>query len=206
MTTLKDFQEINHLTGLLASGLAAAPPEDMPQDVAEALKAAKKQMEDLPLVLEDLNLAFNRYLTLNQTIRRMSFLAKESASAGSGPEEDQYRREMDEEFASLARVVAAEAGQRFFRGTGLSILTAQSALAAAKVLSFIDPVMKSLDHEIRGQKSLILEAIGETINFMGIVARSYPKAKGVEILLQTLGKVKLPENLDDPVVFKPTLH
>ncbi|MDR1085750.1 MAG: hypothetical protein LBP22_13090 [Deltaproteobacteria bacterium] len=206
MTTLKEFQEINQLTGLLASGLAETPQEDMPKDVAEALLAAKKQMEDLPQVLEDLNLAFSRYMTLNHTIRRMGLLARESAAMDQGPEEDQFRLEMEEEFVALAKIVAAEAGQRYFQGTGLSILNSQSAQAAVRVLSYLEPVLKNFDHEIRGQKSLILEAISETINFMGIVARSYPQAKGVEAIKQTLGRVKLPENTDEPVLMRPTFH
>ncbi|MDR2142524.1 MAG: hypothetical protein LBR11_12220 [Deltaproteobacteria bacterium] len=206
MSALKDFQSINHLAGLLASGLAAAPPEGIPPDVAEALVAAKKQVEDLPQVIEDLNLAFTRYLTLSKTIKRMQYLAKDSASLGEGIEEDEFRQEMEMEFTSLARVVAAEAGLRYFQGSGLSVLSAKSALTAAQVLAYLDPVMDNLNHEIRGQKSLILEAISETINFMGIVAQSYPEAKGVEALRQTLGQVKLPENLDDPVVLTPTIH
>jgi prefoldin subunit 5 len=74
--------------------MAAAHPEDMVQDAIEALKASKKQIEELPQVFEDLSLASNRCLTLNQTIRRMSFVSKESVSVGSGPDGDQYRLEM----------------------------------------------------------------------------------------------------------------
>jgi hypothetical protein len=36
----------------------------------------KTRWKNLPLVLEDLKLAFNRCLTLNQTIHRISFLAR----------------------------------------------------------------------------------------------------------------------------------
>ncbi|MDR2423071.1 MAG: hypothetical protein LBE01_06800 [Deltaproteobacteria bacterium] len=206
MTTVKDFQEINAIAGLLATGLAEAPPEGMPADVAEALKAAKKQVEDLPQVIDDLNLAFNRYLTLSRTVKRMQTLARDSVFLGEGREEDQFRHDLEAEFAYLASVVAAEAGIRHFQGSGLSVLTAKSAQAAAKVLSYLDPVMENLDYEIRGQKSLILEAINETVNFMGIVAQSYPEAKGVEAIRQALGKVKLPSDLNDPVVMTPTLH
>jgi hypothetical protein len=206
MSVLKDFQEINVLAGLLANGLAAAPQEDMPEDVAQALLAAKKQVEDLPQVIDDLNLAFNRYLTLSQTIKRMEALATESIALGQDDDADELRQEMEAEFATLAKVVAAEAGIRHFQGSGLSVLTAKKAKAAATVLAYLDPVMDNLDHEIRGQKSLILEAISETVNFMGIVAQSYPEAKGVEAIRRTLGQVKLPRNLDDPVVMAPTLH
>ncbi|MDR1606872.1 MAG: hypothetical protein LBT38_00460 [Deltaproteobacteria bacterium] len=206
MTTLKDFQDINALTGLLASGLAAAPHDGMPDDVAEALLAAKKQIEDLPQVIDDLNLAFNRYLTLSRTIKRMQALARESRELGEGSEEDEYRQELETEFAALAKIVAAEAGIKFFQGSGLSVTTSKSAQAASLVLAYLDPVMDNLDHEIRGQKSLILEAITETINFMGIVAYSYPEAKGVSAIKETLDKVKIPQNLDDPLVLAPTLH
>jgi hypothetical protein len=136
----------------------------------------------------------------------MGLLARESAAMDDGHEESLMRQDMEVEFASLAKVVAAEAGQKYFQKSALSVLTVKSAKNSARVLSYLDPVMKNLDHEIRGQKSLILEAINETINFMGIVARSYPQAKGIEAIKQTLGKVKLPENIDEPVLLYPTLH
>ncbi|MDR1871738.1 MAG: hypothetical protein LBS60_07450 [Deltaproteobacteria bacterium] len=207
MTNLKEFRDINVLAGLLANGLSEAPPADMPEDVAEALKAAKKQFEDLPGVIDDLNLAFNRYLTLSKTIKRMQLLAKEAGSLSTrDPEDSQYLEELEREFAGLARVVASEAGLRYFQGSGLTVSDPKSARAATTVLAYLDPVMENLSYEIRGQKSLILEAIRETINFIGIVAQSYPEAKGVAAINQSLVKVKLPENLDDPVVIAPTLH
>jgi hypothetical protein len=205
MLKISDFQEMFHVSGLLAQGLAGPIDPSIPPDVAEAIRAARKQMEDLPLVIEDLNLAFSRFMTLNQTLRRMSHLAMEAGSE-SESHPVPVREEMEEEFRNLAKVVADEAGQPTFQGTSLSILSKGSAKAASRVLSYLEPVQDSLDHELKGQKLLILEALAETINFLGIIALCYPEAKGVDELRRTLDKLQIPQTIEKPVTLAPTLH
>jgi hypothetical protein len=206
MLKLREFEEINEITGLLAQSLAAPVGREIPEDVAATIAAARKQMEDLPEVIEELNLAFGRYLTLNESLTRMASLAEESASMIDGPHTLAVRQTREEEFDNLARVVAQEAGHPYFSGGSLNILDVNSAVSAAKILSYLNPVLDSLNHELRGQKELILEAIAETMNFLGIVAMSYPDVEGVAKLRETLNKVKLPKNLDSPVVYAPTIH
>jgi hypothetical protein len=206
MLKIREFEEMNVITGLLARSLSGPVGEEIPGDVAVTIAAAKKQMESLPVVIEDLNLAFGRYLTLNDALTRMAALADESMNMVDGPRSLSRRRDMEEEFDSLARVVAQEAGHQYFSGTSLSVLNSASAAGAAKILSYLTPVLESLDRELKGQKELILEAIAETMNFLGIVAMSYPDAEGVAAIRDTLARVRLPRNLDAPVVYTPTLH
>ncbi|MDR3203426.1 MAG: hypothetical protein LBV23_01600 [Deltaproteobacteria bacterium] len=206
MLKINNFEKIHEITDLLAMSLAAPDMGDMPPDVATALTAAKKQMENLPEVIEDLNLAFNRYMTLNRAISRMIALARESIELGEDPLARDIRTELEEEFVSLAAVVAKEAGRQYFQGPSLTISHRIGALAAAKVLSVLKPILENLDQEIKGQKEIILEAIEETINFLGIVAMCYPHVEGVELLRSTLEKVRLPKKVEDPVVYAPTLH
>jgi hypothetical protein len=206
MLKINHLEKIEQITGLLANTLSSTVYEDMPPDVATALLAAKKQMESLPEVIEDLNLAFTRYLKLNSAISRMTALAYESSNLLDEPEDDEYRSLLEEEFISLARLVAMEAGHRYFTGPSLSISNRISAIAASKVLSYLKPVMENLDHDIRGQKSLIVEAIAETMNFMGIITKCYPQAAGIEKIRETLERVKLPEDLETPVTFNTTFH
>jgi len=202
----QEFKEINHLTDILAHSLNLTLPDDIPKDVVEAIMAAKKQMEELPQVVEDLNQAFERYLTLNKTLGRMSKLARDSALKDEGPLETESRQKMESEFAGLAKVVAAEAGQHYFPGSSLSVLTKNQAKASAKVLSFLEPVLENLDHELKGQKSLIIDALAETMNFMGIITVCYPHAEGVENLKMALNQIRLPKSLEEPVILSPTLH
>jgi hypothetical protein len=206
MLKINHLEKIEQITGLLATTLASTVYDDMPPDVATALLAAKKQMESLPEVIEDLNLAFNRYLKLNSAISRMTALANESSNLGDGEENAELRLTLEEEFISLAKVVAMEAGHRYFNGPSLSVANKVSAIAASTVLSYLKPVMENLDHEIRGQKSLIIEAIAETMNFMGVIIECYPQASGLDKIRQTLERVKLPEDLNSPVTFKTTFH
>ncbi|MDR2349229.1 MAG: hypothetical protein LBF41_01215, partial [Deltaproteobacteria bacterium] len=173
-------------------------------DVLEAVRAAKKQMEGLPQIIDDLNLAYARYLNLSRAISRMSELA---LSAGNDPLiSPDERTAMDEEFGELARVIAREAGQVHFAGTSLSLALPGTAKAAHQVLSYLLPVVEALDGEIKGQKSMVAEAIAETVNFMGVVARCYPKVAGIEPLKRTLERIKLPKSIDDPLELSPTLH
>jgi hypothetical protein len=204
MIVTDDFEAMFDVSALLAGVLDFPGAAGMPPDVVEAVRAAKKQMEDLPGLISDLNLAWDRYVVLSRTLTRMSELAVLAGRDGDVPSE--ARGAMDEEFSSLARVVAEEAGQANFAGTSLSLATRPSARAAAKVLSYLGPVIENLDHDIRGQKSLILEAIAETITFMGVIAMCYPDADGIEPLKRTLERIKLPADIDGPVAMSPTLH
>jgi hypothetical protein len=202
---LNEFEEMNNLTSLLASVLNFPATKGIPEDVTEAVRAARKQMEELPQVINDLNTAYDRYVNLSGAITRMSDLAKKAASDKYNLSDDD-RETMNEEFGALAGVIANEAGQQNFSGTRLSLMTEGKAKAAYKVLSYLAPVLENLDFEIRGQKSLIIEALVETANFMGIVAMCYPDLKGIEELKTTLEKLNFPKTIDGPVSINPTLH
>ncbi|MDR0620970.1 MAG: hypothetical protein LBJ61_03730 [Deltaproteobacteria bacterium] len=206
MLKIREFEEMNQITGILAQTLSGNLGREIPEDVAVTIQAARKQMEGLPEVIEDLNLAFNRYLTLNEAITRMTALAELSANMIDGPNVLAVRREMEEEFHSLARVVAQEAGRQSFENSSLSILNSGTALLSVTILTYLKPILEKLDHEIRGQKELIIEAIEETMNFLGIVAMSYPEAEGVAAIRDTLSRVKLPQDANSPVEYNPTLH
>ncbi|MDR1658278.1 MAG: hypothetical protein LBT47_12130 [Deltaproteobacteria bacterium] len=206
MLKIRELDEMNQLTDLLAKTLAVPVSHQMPNDVAVTLQAAKRQMEGLPEVIEDLNLAFKRYLTLNQTLNRMMALADESSRLTQEAQDNEYRQVLEQEFTKLAVVVAKEAGHRYFEGTRLTIADQASAQAANTVLSYLKPVLENLSHELRGQKALIIEAISETMNFMGIIAMCYPDAEGVDAIRDTLSRVKLPQTPDSPVHFIPTFH
>ena len=103
---INEFEEMNNITSLLASVLNFPAEKGMPEEVTEAVRAAKKQMEDLPAVIGDLNAAFQRHSVLAETLSRMAELAKRAGAFGS-PLTDDDRASMDAEFAGLAHVVAA---------------------------------------------------------------------------------------------------
>jgi hypothetical protein len=204
MLKINEFEEILDITVLISQVLDFPGCDSMPNDVTEAVRAAKKQMEGLPQIIDDLNLAYNRYLVLSKTINRMSELALYAGNDTTIlPEE---RMAMEDEFRQLAHIIAREAGQVNFEGTSLSLSHPGTAKAAYKVLSYLIPVVEALDYEIKGHKSIVVEALAETINFMGIVARCYPEARGIENLKNTLEKIQLPSTIDDPIAINPTLH
>ncbi|MDR2460930.1 MAG: hypothetical protein LBE38_09165 [Deltaproteobacteria bacterium] len=201
---IEELAEMLDISTRLSAILDFPGTKGMPPDVTEAVRAAKRQMEGLPLVIEDLNAAYEHFQILSTTIYRMEALAREaSKEEGLSPEE---RHAMNEEFGELAYVVARQAGQAHFNGTSLSLLKPSYAKAAHKVLSYLIPVVNNLDQEISGQKSLVVEAIAETINFMAIVTRCYPEAEGIETIIQTLERIKLPKNISEPIAISPILH
>jgi hypothetical protein len=106
MLKIRELDEMNDLTGLLAKTLDMPAIRQMPPDVATALLAAKRQMESLPEVIVDLNQAFERYMTLNKALSRMMALAERSSRLEDFGGEAAHRRGLEEEFIRLAGVVA----------------------------------------------------------------------------------------------------
>jgi hypothetical protein len=201
MLKISNFEDLKDISQILTSVLEI--PADMPSEVTEAVRAAKKQLEGLPFIIADLNLAYERFRVLAATLGRMSDLARASEKETMIASE---REDFNAEFRNLAKVIANEAGQKHFQGTSLTLESPSGAKAARKVLSYLDPVIKNLGEDLKGQKSLIIEALAETLNFMGIITRCYPGVPGIEALKNTLEKIQIPQNIDDPVKISPTLH
>ena len=172
--------EINELTALiniLAAGLSAVPAEPLaltlPVEVSQALAEAREQMNSLPEVIGNLNLATERFQGVAAALTGMMELAERAASEDM---DDAGRRRLEEEFVNLAKVVAADAGRKFYQGPSLSLLSPGSALSAAKIVGYMSPVIETLEKELSEQKSLIREVIAETISFLNIVTQCYPEA------------------------------
>lgn len=181
MMSSHDIQVLNLVTDLLASGLAQGPDtvSGVPLEVAQALAEAREQMNSLPEVIENLNLSFERFNTVSAAIRRMISLADQAAGP---PTDAETRAELNEEFAALAQILAADAGRRYYAGPRLNLLNEAEAQSAAKIVRYLSPVIETMGQELAEQKALIQEAIGETINFLGVVTQCYPESEGVEAL------------------------
>ena len=180
MTSLET-RELSTISHLLAAGLSAVPahPLDMPLEVARSLAEAQAQMQSLPEVIRDLNLAGERFQTVSGALAGMIGLADRAAAEET---DDAGRRRLHEEFADLAKVVADDAGRRLYQGPSLNLKSRAQALSAARIIRYLEPAIETMERELGEQKRLIQEAVAETINFLRLVAECYPEAQGAEAL------------------------
>jgi len=181
MTTL-ELSELSNLSNILAIGLAAVPetPLALPLEVSQALATARAQVGSLPEVINNFNLATERFRSLAAALTGMMDLAEEAASEAVG---DDKRRRLNDEFIDLSKVVAADAGRQFYQGPSLSLLSRGEALSAAKIVRYLAPVIETLRRDLAEQKGLIKDVIAETINFLDTVAQCYPEADATLNLL-----------------------
>ena len=182
MTSLNfETNELSTLSHILAAGLAAVPsrPLDLPLEVSQALIEARTQMTGLPEVIQNLNLADERFRTVSGALTGMIDLADKAAEPRI---DDQGRARLHEEFADLAKIVAADAGETLPRGPRLNLKSQGEALSAAKIIRYLCPVIETMGQELEEQKGLILQVISETIAFLNTVTECYPEAEGSSVL------------------------
>ena len=189
MLTANDIHELNTAAAILAGGLDLGQNavRDIPLEVVQALIEARRQMENLPEVIDNLNLSFERFNTVSSALWRMMELAELAATPNISAE---TRRSLNEEFASLAAVVAADAGRNYYSGPRLNLLDQGEAQSALKIVGYLAPVMNNTAQELVEQKNLIYEAINETINFLGVISQCYPEAKGVKDFSRTITEAR----------------
>lgn len=186
MMTAKDIREMNDVSALLADGLTLGNENmtGLPLEVSQALAEAREQMAGLPEVIENLNLAFERFDTVSSAVSRMI----ELADRASGDLGDEARTGLNEEFASLAKILAADAGRRYYAGPRLNLMTQGDALSAARIIRYMNPVIDNMGRELSGQRDLIHEVLGETINFLGVITQCYPDSAGAARLGRLIGE------------------
>lgn len=177
LNTTWNMNELRDISGLLAGGLGrgAGALGGLPPEAAMALEAARGQMNDLPDVIDNLNRALANFATTKGCLNRMMDLA----DLASVEDIDEAEREaLQAEFVEKAKIVAADAGRQLYGGPGLNLKNVGEAKAARRVLGYLTPVMAGMGSRLAEEKSLIEEAINNTIEFLQVVAETYPEAEG----------------------------
>jgi ABC-type transporter Mla subunit MlaD len=170
-----ELSSLSNLISILTIGLEAVPetPLTLPLEVSRALAEARAQMKSLPEVIDNLNLAVERFQSVAAALTGMMSLAEEAASDSI---DDEARVKLNAEFVDLSKVVAADAGRGFYQGPSLSLLDRNAAKSAAKIVRYLAPVIETLEKDLADQKRLIQAAIAETISFLNTVTQCYPEA------------------------------
>lgn len=206
MLTANDIYELNTAASILAGGLALGHREtgSVPPEVGQALTEARRQMEGLPEVIENLNLSFERFNTVSSALWRMMELADLAARPDI---ENLSRTELNSEFTSLAAIVAADAGRQYYGGPRLNLLNQGEAQSAVRIIGYLAPVLNNTAQELSEQKNLIYEVISETINFLGVISQCYSDVEGINDFGRIVNEArKHIENMTAISNQAPTLH
>jgi hypothetical protein len=173
---------------MIHQGLPEPDLREMPVEVSETLILAREQMKAIPAAIEDVSAARRDFAILDLAIDRLVAVADEAARLD--PQDQAGRDEREAELGRLAAIVARVAGRRAYSGPKLSVLSPAQAEAARKTLRHLTPVKAVLAAELADQEHLILDAVGQTIDFLEQVAALYPEAVSLASLPELLRRVK----------------
>ncbi len=190
LSNLGELSELNAVSAILAGGLSQDIEAvlGVPLEVAQALAEAREQMANLPEVIASLNKSLESYYTVSTALYRMIELADLALGADMS---DEARRPLNDEFVSLAKVVAADAGRQYYAGPSLNLLSQAQAASTARIIRYMEPVIENTGREISAQKELIHEVVAETLSFLRVVTDCYPDSEGVgalRALIDTVNK------------------
>ena len=191
-----EMESLNYASLILSAGLPETPVSRMPAEVAETLTLAREQMRQIPAVIEDIAAAQRAFDLLDRAISRMSELAREAAGL---TDDDQAGRDArEEEFVKLAQVVARVAGRDDYRGPKLTITSKAQAEGSIKILKHLDPVKAGLAAQLRQQRTLVIQAVQETVVFLETIAKTYPEEAAYISIPDLLGRVKWVREYNQP--------
>lgn len=184
--TTSNLHELNTISEILAGGLGSDYDlnDGLPLEVNQALKTAREQMSSLPEVIKNYKLSMEKYYTVSAALKRMLELADASAKDITDPE----RIPLNEEFAGLARIIAADAGQQYYTGPILNLNNQTQALSTAKILGYMKPVIVNTGQDLYEHQKLIQEIINETLDFLTTVTQCYPESEGATRLNHLLNQ------------------
>ncbi|MFH1140009.1 MAG: hypothetical protein V1816_28340 [Pseudomonadota bacterium] len=198
MNQALDLERLHAVSSILGLGIPEPEGDDLPREVAETLKVARRQMKNIPAVLEDLVAAQKDFAVLDMCIDQLQALALE---AGRLPEEDQQGRDVLEiKFVGLSRVLAGVAGRSGYGRPEMSLKTKAQAQAAAKILRHLEPVKETMAEDFKEQERLIIQCIFGTITFLEAVCREFPLTASATSIPDLLQRVKWVHESDIPVM------
>ncbi|MDY6852434.1 MAG: hypothetical protein SV487_10240 [Thermodesulfobacteriota bacterium] len=189
MNQTPDLERLSLASSILGAGIPETEKDDVPVEVSEVLRQAGIQMRNMPACLKDLAEAKKEFTVLDQSIDRLLTLAGEAAEL---PEHDQAGRDTRQaEFVELARVVARLAGRRNYDRPDLSLKTRPQARAAGLTLKHLVPVKTDMEAKLKEQENHIAEAIEATLNFLEVIARSYPRVSSLSFIPDLIERASL---------------
>lgn len=159
-----DLSGYETIARILAQELPSLTLYTEPLDVVDSLENLTDEMSQMPEIIQDCRLATEAFDELDQVIGRMYALADRAVELPD--DQDGARVILDEEFRGYAHIVARLAGADDFDGPNLSLATRPEALAARKILSYLNETRRSFTQKLADQRRQINDAMDEALNLL----------------------------------------
>ncbi|UQZ88479.1 hypothetical protein C4J81_04370 [Deltaproteobacteria bacterium Smac51] len=160
-STYHDLSHYEKIARILAHELPGLALMSEPLDVIDSLENLSEEMSHMPEVIQDCRLATEAFDQLDDTIGRMYALADRAVELGDDRERE--RSILDEEFRGYSHIVARLAGADDFDGPSLSLATKPEALAARKILAYLNDARRGFTRKLADQRRQINSAMDEAL-------------------------------------------
>lgn len=162
------YQDLNHyekIARILARELPGLSLASEPIAVSDSIENLSDEMTAMPEVIQDVRLATEAFDELDGAIGHMYALADRSAEL---PEDTSRQRAiLDGEFRGYSHIVARLAGADDFEGPRLSLATKGQALAARKILGYLNEARSGFTRKLADQRRQINDAMDEALSMLG---------------------------------------
>ncbi len=156
-----DLSHYEKVARILAQELPGLALLSEPLDVIDSLENLSDEMSQMPEIIQDCRLATEAFDQLDDVIGRMYALADRAVELPDG--KDRQRAVLDEEFAGYSHIVARLAGADDFDGPSLSLATKPEALAARKILAYLNEARRGFTRKLADQRRQINSAMDEAL-------------------------------------------
>ena len=159
-----DLNKYEQVARILAHELPGLALMSEPLDVIDSLENLSDEMARMPEIIHDCRLATEAFDELDQVIGRMYALADRAVELPDGRDQDRFL--LDEEFKGYSHIVARLAGADDFDGPALSVATRPEALAARKILAYLNDARRNFTRKLADQRRQINNAMDEALSLL----------------------------------------
>ncbi|MDR1044009.1 MAG: hypothetical protein LBP33_02685 [Candidatus Adiutrix sp.] len=156
-----DLSKYEKIARILAQELPGLSLMSEPLDVIDSLENLSDEMALMPEIIQDCRLATEAFDELDQTIGRMYSLADRAVELPENSARERFK--LDEEFRGYSQIVARLAGADDFDGPALTLVSRPEALAARKILSYLNEARCGFTRKLSEQRRQINSAMDEAL-------------------------------------------
>jgi len=156
-----DLNKYEQVARILAQELPGLTLMSEPLDVIDSLEHLSDEMARMPEIIQDCRLATEAFDELDEVISRMYSLADRAVELPDDRDRDRFL--LDEEFRGYSHIVARLAGADDFDGPALSVATRPEALAARKILAYLNDARQGFTRKLADQRRQINSAMDEAL-------------------------------------------
>ncbi|MDR2946552.1 MAG: hypothetical protein LBV79_07405 [Candidatus Adiutrix sp.] len=156
-----DLNKYEQVAKILAQELPGLALGSEPLDVIDSLENLSDEMARMPEIIQDCRQATEAFDELDQVIGRMYALADRAAELPDDRDQDRFI--LNEEFKGYSHIVARLAGAEDFDGPSLSLSSRPEAMAARKILAYLNDARRGFTRKLADQRRQINNAMDEAL-------------------------------------------